>query len=162
MKPLNVVDCMNPSVITVSNEAPLPEAVALMQKHKISALVVVDHSGHMVGVLSQTDVLRAWQQGSNYGAVSDKSVGEFMTRDVISTLPHKSLEYAMALLNRHKIHRLIVAESQDGGRFVSDRMKPIGILSQTDIVQALVADSNDAVTAGDTGAGGLGGPTSMA
>ena len=162
MKSLTVVDCMNPSVITVSEEASLPEAISLMQQHKISALVVVNHSGHMVGVISQTDVLRAWQDGTNYGEVANRPVSDFMTRDVVATLPHKSLEYAMQLLNQHKVHRLIVVESQDGGRFVSDRMKPIGILSQTDIVQTLVSEAEESGATADTGTAGLGGPTGAA
>ena len=138
MEPLRVTDVMNSTVITISDEAALPEALDLMRQHKISGLVVVDHSGYMVGVITQTDLLRAWQEGADYQARKAAPVSTYMTREVISCASHKSLNYAMQTLDRHQIHRLVVVEAMDGGRFVTDRMKPVGILSQTDIVRALV------------------------
>lgn len=138
MQTLHVSDVMNPSVISISDEAPLSEAIDKLRENHISALVVVDHSGHMVGLISQTDLLRAWQQATNDPNTMSSPVSAFMTRDVISCAPHKSLDYAMRTLNQHKIHRLVVVESRDGGRFVSDRMMPVGIVSQTDIVRALI------------------------
>jgi predicted transcriptional regulator len=134
MQSLSVGEVMNPSVITISEEAPLAEALKLMQTNRISALVVVDHAGTMVGILSQTDLLRAWQEGSDYASVMSSPVSQFMTRDVISCAAHKSLDYAMEVLNKHRVHRLVVAETHD----IIERAMPIGILSQTDIVRALV------------------------
>jgi CBS domain-containing protein len=138
MEALRVADVMNTSVITISEEASLSEAIETLRHNRISALVVVDHSGHMVGVISQTDLLRAWQEGTDNPEVMNRPVNEYMTRDVISCAPHKSLDYAMRVLNEHKIHRLVVVETRDGGRFVTDRMMPVGILSQTDIVRGLI------------------------
>ena len=138
MEALRVADVMNTSVITISDEAPLSEAIDTLRRNRISALVVVDHSGHMVGVISQTDLLRAWQESADNPGVMNSAVNSYMTRDVISCAPHKSLDYAMRLINEHKIHRLVVVETHDGGRFVSDRMMPVGILSQTDIVRNLI------------------------
>lgn len=138
MQTLHVSDVMNPSVISISDEAALSEAIDKLRENHISALVVVDHSGHMVGLISQTDLLRAWQQATDDPNTMGSPVSAFMTRDVISCAPHKSLDYAMRTLNQHKIHRLVVVESRDGGRFVSDRMMPVGIVSQTDIVRALI------------------------
>ncbi len=138
MESLRVSDVMNPAVISISDEAPLSEAIEQLRQNKISALVVVEHSGHMVGLISQTDLLRAWQESADNQEVMNSPVSEYMTTDVISCAPHKSLDYAMRTLNEHKIHRLVVVETHDGGRFVSDRMMPVGILSQTDIVRALI------------------------
>ncbi len=140
MQELLVADVMNPSVISVSDEATLEEAVEKMRTNRISALVVTDHSGHMVGVISQTDLIRAWQEGAKADSIN-QSVSQYMTRDVISCAPHKPLSYAMQVLNQHRIHRLVVVETHDGGRFVTDRMIPVGILSQTDIVRALAKDA---------------------
>jgi len=138
MESLHVSDVMNPAVISISDEATLTEAIDKLREHRISALVVVDHSGHMVGVISQTDLVRAWQESAGNADVMNSSVSQYMTKDVISVAPHKSLDYAMRQLNQHKIHRLVVVETRDGGRFVTDRMMPVGILSQTDIVRALI------------------------
>lgn len=138
MDTMHVSDVMRQGVISISDEASLAEAIATLREHHISALVVVDHSGHMMGVISQTDLLRAWQDGATKPEVMERPVSEYMTRDVISCSPHKSLGYALRLLDQHKIHRLVVVETRDGGRFASDRMMPIGILSQTDIVRAMI------------------------
>lgn len=135
MPPLYVSDVMNPSVISIGDEATLGEAINKLRENRISALVVVDHSGHMVGVISQTDLLGAFEGNPH---VLDQSVNAFMTREVVSVAPDKALDYAMRVLNEHKIHRLVVVESHDGGRFVTDRMMPVGILSQTDIVKHLI------------------------
>lgn len=137
MQTLHVSDVMNANVISISDEATLADAIDLLRQHKISALVVVDHSGHMVGLISQTDLLRAWDDGSGPSA-RQQPVAQHMTRDVVSVAPHRSLDYAMRTINEHQIHRLVVVESRDGGRFVTDRMIPVGILSQTDIVRALI------------------------
>jgi CBS domain-containing protein len=138
MDDLHVSDVMNTPVISISEEAPLSEAIDTLRRNRISALVVVNHSEHLVGVISQTDLLRAWQESADNPEVMSRPVGDYMTRDVISCAPHKSLDYAMRLLNEHKIHRLVVVETHDGGRFVSDRMKAVGVLSQTDIVRGLI------------------------
>ena len=140
MQDLLVADVMNPSVISISHEATLDEAINMMHSNRISALVATDHSGHMVGVISQTDLLRAWQEGE--ANLSEQTVEQYMTRDVISCAPHKPLSYAMQVLNQHRVHRLVVVETHDGGRFVTDRMIPVGILSQTDIVRALVGQAS--------------------
>ncbi len=145
MEERRVADVMNPAVINVSDEATLEDAIERMRASHISALVVTDHSGHMVGVISQTDLLRAWQNGS--ADALTQPVSQHMTRDVVSCAPHKPLSYAIQMLNEHQIHRLVVVETHDGGRFVTDRMMPVGILSQTDIVRALVGQGSTEETA---------------
>lgn len=145
MEERRVADVMNGAVINVSDEATLEDAIERMRASHISALVVTDHSGHMVGVISQTDLLHAWRSG-NADALT-QPVSQHMTRNVVSCSPHKPLSYAMQLLNEHQIHRLVVVETHDGGRFVTDRMMPVGVLSQTDIVRALAEQTSSESTA---------------
>jgi CBS domain-containing protein len=158
MEALRVSEVMNPSVITVSEEAPLSEVARLLGEHSISGLVVVDHSGQMVGIISQSDLVRSWREGSDYATVMNSPVSRYMTRDVISCAPHRSLSYAMQLLSDRGIHRLVVCEPHYGGRFVTDRMMPVGILTQTDIVRALISlldngTASETPSAGEQSAG---------
>ena len=44
---------------TIGPEALATEAVALMERHRISQLLVVDAAGALVGALNMNDVLRA-------------------------------------------------------------------------------------------------------
>jgi CBS-domain-containing membrane protein len=53
-----VDEVMTPAVITIEADAPLPEAVELMLRHRVKRLPVLEHR-HLVGVLSRADLLRA-------------------------------------------------------------------------------------------------------
>lgn len=56
---LTVGDAMTKAVITVEPERAIEEAAGLMLDHRIGALPVVD-DGRVVGILTETDVLRAF------------------------------------------------------------------------------------------------------
>ena len=53
-----VRDVMSTGLISVTPESNVEECVRLMEKHKIYHLVVVDHSGRSLGMISAQDVLR--------------------------------------------------------------------------------------------------------
>ena len=55
----NVGDVMTPNPISISDTASLAEAAGILDSRKITGLPVVDASGALVGVLSQTDLVRA-------------------------------------------------------------------------------------------------------
>jgi CBS domain-containing protein len=129
-----VSDIMHEGVIAVPAETSVHEAIALMQQHRIHAVVVVDGPGYLAGIVSQTDCLRAWREGSTYEQVMNGPVSEIMTRSVVTCMPGMDLERAIKLLNRNRIHRLVVVEERNDGRFW-----PVGILSMTDIVRAIEA-----------------------
>jgi CBS domain-containing protein len=52
--------CMSQPAITVSIEAPLSEAVDLMEKHQVRRLPVIDAQGFCVGIVAQADI--AWSE----------------------------------------------------------------------------------------------------
>jgi len=56
---LSVGDVMTRSVITITEYAPIAEAVRLMVAHRIGALPVT-RDGRLVGILSETDLLGAF------------------------------------------------------------------------------------------------------
>ncbi|MEN9937124.1 MAG: hypothetical protein RLZZ387_3703 [Chloroflexota bacterium] len=127
-----VRNVMHFGVISCPSETPVDEAMRLMQTHRIHALVVVEGPGYLAGIISQTDVIRAWQDGSPYEQVIQGPVSSVMTRSVVSCMPDMELSRAVKLLNRHHIHRLVVVEERNDGRFW-----PVGILSMTDLVRAM-------------------------
>lgn len=53
---------MRTEVITVDAEAPLADAARLMLQHKISGLPVLAH-GQLVGMLTESDIFRAFIEG---------------------------------------------------------------------------------------------------
>jgi CBS domain-containing protein len=127
-----VRDVMHSGVISCPSETTVEAAIKLMQSNRIHALVVVDGPGYLAGIVSQTDLLRAWQDGSTYDKIMHGPVSHVMTRSVVSCMPDMELNRAIKLLNRHQIHRLVVVEERNDGRFW-----PVGILSLTDLVRNL-------------------------
>lgn len=129
---ITVGDVMNPDVIACRVETSLRESIDMLRTHRIHALVIVDGSGWLAGVFSQTDALRAWSEGRDYDRAMERPVEDFMTRDVITCMPHVDITRAAKLLTTHKIHRLVVVEERNDGR-----VWPIGVLSQTDLVRKM-------------------------
>lgn len=56
---------MTQSVITVAPQRPAADAARLMLEHKIGALPVVD-AGRMVGIVTETDMLRAFVRMASF------------------------------------------------------------------------------------------------
>lgn len=127
-----VRDIMHAGVISCPAETTVEEAMRVMNENRIHAIVVVDGPGYLAGIVSQTDLMRAWQDGSNYQGVMHGPVSDIMTRSVVSCMPNMELDRAIKMLNRNQIHRLVVVEERNDGRFW-----PVGILSMTDIVRHL-------------------------
>jgi CBS domain-containing protein len=59
-----VADAMSRNVVTVSPDAQMPAIVALMDKHRIKRVPVVDAGGKPVGVVSRADVLAAFAKAA--------------------------------------------------------------------------------------------------
>jgi acetoin utilization protein AcuB len=59
---MTVSAVMAKNLITIDSGREAREAAQLLLDHKIGALPVVDH-GHLVGIITETDVLRAFVKG---------------------------------------------------------------------------------------------------
>jgi CBS domain-containing protein len=57
-------DVMVRDVLTVGPDTSVAEAVAMLVKHDISALPVVDPDGYLIGILSEADLLEREEFGS--------------------------------------------------------------------------------------------------
>jgi CBS-domain-containing membrane protein len=61
---MNVADIMTRSVITISPETSIADAVVLMLYQGISGVPVVDNAGGLVGMLTEGDLLRRTEIGT--------------------------------------------------------------------------------------------------
>jgi len=115
------------SVITTSADAPVYDAVKLMNKNRIGCLVVVS-SGEIVGILTERDLLeRVLEKCRN---PKETRVSEIMTKRVIVGKPDMELSEATRLMFRNKVKKLPIRE---GNRLV-------GIVTLTDIARATSMD----------------------
>ncbi|MFQ5898164.1 MAG: CBS domain-containing protein [Candidatus Methylomirabilia bacterium] len=110
-------------LITIRPERTVREAVVLLSKHNIGALIVVNEVGTPVGVLSERDIVR---EAATNEHLFTRSVSEFMTRDVITGLPQDDLVTVANTMTEKRIRHLPVV---DGGKLV-------GIVTLGDVVKA--------------------------
>ena len=108
--------------ITIRPDAPLKEAQALMQRHRISGIPVVEASGRLVGILTHRDV--------RFAENPDQPVSELMTRDNLATVKTGvTQEEARRLLHQRRIEKLLV---------VDDAYACVGLITVKDIEKAVL------------------------
>ena len=61
---MNAVDVMSRTVIAISKDAPLSQAVRLMVDNHVSGLPVLDEAGEAVGMLTEGDLLQRVETGT--------------------------------------------------------------------------------------------------
>lgn len=145
---MRVKDIMTPHVIAVTETASLWVALELLVARRVSALAVLDEAGVPIGLLSEGDLLRRAELGTqkrrpgwlefllgsgrtaqDYVQSHGRHVGEVMTRGVITIGEEADITEGVDLMLQRKIKRLIVV--RDG--------RAVGVLSRSDLLKALMA-----------------------
>jgi CBS-domain-containing membrane protein len=115
---MKVGEIMTPNVISVSEDATSREVAQVLDRHRISGLPVCDDAGHMVGLISEFDLI---------AKPNAHTAGEAMTRDVISVMEDTSVDEVRYLLVHRRIKRVPVLRGQ----------KLVGIVSRADLVREI-------------------------
>ena len=143
---MKVSDVMARRVISILPEASILEAVKLMLKNHISGLPVIDDRGKLVGILTEGDLLRRPEIGTERrrsrwlnalfgpGEAADayvhshsRKVKDVMTRDPVTVRESTPLHEVVHLMERRNIKRLPVTRAA----------KVIGIISRANLIRAL-------------------------
>jgi CBS domain-containing protein len=134
-----ILACKGNAVITIEPTVPLCEAVKILDEHRIGAAVITDSDQHIVGILSERDIVRALARNVRLvGAcrLCDESVEQVMTREVATCAPTDTIHEIMERMTAGKFRHLPVVE----------RGKLAGIISMGDAVnhrlQAMQVESN--------------------
>jgi CBS domain-containing protein len=120
-------DVMVKDVITVTESMPLKDVARMFVEKKITGAPVVDAEGELVGVISETDIIR---KTTSIGAWSPSTVGQIMTRPAVTVSPNETLQRVCEMMYNRRIHRVVVAEGA--------RIK--GILTTMDILRAIATN----------------------
>jgi CBS domain-containing protein len=147
---MKAMDVMVRDVVTVKPETDVATAIKLLVEHDISALPVVDRTGTVIGVISEADLVRRAENGTEkqrpwwlealtpgsilaeeFSKSHGRAVGEIMSPHVVSASEDTSLGEIAALLERHRIKRVPIIK--DG--------KLVGIVSRSNLIQALALAS---------------------
>lgn len=130
-----VLEVMTPDPILVHADDPLQSAARLMEENEISGVPVVDEDGSLVGVLAESDLVRARATEHLWAQWPGLTVRHLMHAPALTACPDMDLEEAATLMERAHVHRLIVVDE--------DQTTPIGILSTSDLVRAMVGEHLD-------------------
>jgi CBS-domain-containing membrane protein len=162
---MNAADVMTREVLSVAPEASLRDAARLMLDRHVSGLPVIDAAGALVGVITEGDVLRRVELGTEaksigwlrkifvqgaeaeaYVRTHGRKVEDVMTRPALSVAETTPVEEVVELMQQRHVKRLPVVAH---GRVV-------GVVSRADLLRAVVAvldqaappaDSDDAIRA---------------
>jgi CBS domain-containing protein len=124
-----VGEVMHQGVLTCQRETPIQDVARTMSDNDVSALVVVNDAGDMVGLISRTDLVNARLYEQYWKHWRGLTAGHIMVTDVVWVKPTDSLQHASKLMMERRFHRVVVAEEQDNG------VRPLGVLSITDLVR---------------------------
>ncbi len=149
---LKVADVMAKQVLTVLPDASLIDAVRLLLKHRISAVPVVTQEGKLCGLLSEGDLLRREEIGTDtrrprwmnflldptavandFVRAHSRKVSDVMTHDVVWISDAAPLTDAIEAMEKCHIKRLPVLRNE----------RLVGILTRADVLNALLAGMTD-------------------
>ena len=126
-----VGDIMHRGVLTCQPDTPVQDVAQQMTQQDVSALVVVDSDENLAGLISRTDLVNARLYEQYWKHWRGLTVGHIMVADVVYVHTYDTVSHASKQMMDRKIHRVVVVEEGEGG------VKPIGILSVTDLVRDL-------------------------
>jgi len=143
-----VSDVMTRKVLSVKPEETVEHAANLMLRHGISGLFVVDDKGVLVGVVTEGDLLRRdeigtqryrpwWlrmlvspgKQALDFTHAHGRRVSDVMTPSVTSVESNTVLEDVVELMEKQRIKRVGVVEN---GHLV-------GVVARSDLLRALLS-----------------------
>lgn len=150
---MNVCDVMTHRVISVSPDATVEDAAREMLDRGISGLIVVDAKGELAGVVTEGDLLRrdelgterhrpwwlrmlvsAGRQAMDFTRAHGRRVRDVMTVDVLTVSTDTPLTDAVEMMERHRVKRLPVTEDNH----------VIGVVSRADLLRALIVTTRTA------------------
>ena len=130
-----VKEHMRHPVITATPETNLPEAMDIMNREHIRRLPIVNNRGHVVGIVSDSDLLKAspseattlsiWELRELTRKILMETI---MTRDVITIEEDTPIEEAAR----------IMADSKISGLPVTRNGQMVGIITETDLFKAFI------------------------
>jgi acetoin utilization protein AcuB len=130
-----VRDRMTLNPVTVTPEVSVTDALRLMSEKKIRRLPVLDGHGHLVGIVSDRDLLQASPSPVTSLAIweihellAKLTIEKMMTREVITVQEDTPLEEAAR----------IMADSRIGGLPVMREHTLVGIISESDLFKTLL------------------------
>ena len=140
-------DIMVKDVVSVGPEAPVRGIALLMLERRISGVPVVDGEQHVLGIVSEGDLIRrpeletdhapkGWlglflsdeERARDFVKSHGRKAREVMTQPAIGVAPDTPLAEVVRLMERHRVKRLVIVEHG----------KLVGLVTRADLLRAMV------------------------
>ena len=144
---MKAADVMTRNVLTVGPESSVAQAIRLMLDNNISGLPVLAADRKVVGILTEGDLLRRGETGTErhrprwleilmgpgraageYVRTHGRKVADIMSTDVVSVAGDTPLDEVVGLMERRRIKRVPVVEGE----------ALVGIVSRADLLRSLL------------------------
>ena len=145
-----VKDVMTTSVVAVKRNADFKQIVSVLRRFRVSACPVINDAGHVVGVVSEADLLYKEASGSKPAGLirlrwrlgeqskaSAVTAGRLMTSPAITIHPDTSVAVAARMMQDRWVKRLPV---------VGDDGLLIGIVTRSDVLSVYERPDDDILT----------------
>ncbi len=117
-------------VVVIDSEATVSEAIAKLVQNNIGSLPVVDHDGHLIGIISERDILRVIHaRGDGFGRLR---VAELMTGHPVTCHLDDDVNDVMGQMSERRIAKVPVMSDSE----------LVGIVSVGDVVKVLYDQVN--------------------
>lgn len=133
---MRIKEFMHSPVTSISENETVSKAAYLMKNEDIGALVVTDGADKLCGILTDRDIVLRCVGGGK--EMEQTSVGDVMTRQVVSIPPEMRADDAVELMSSRQIRRLPVVENGS----------PVGMVSLSDLARRrmLMFEASKALT----------------
>lgn len=128
-----VGEVMRTGVITCPLGTSVQEIARLMTQHDISAVPVVDEGGYLAGIVTRTDLVKLRAFDDYWRELKAEHV---MVLELATITPEQTVAEASRMMTEKKIHRLLVIDVDE-----KKHARPVGVVSQTDIVRDMSLDT---------------------
>jgi CBS domain-containing protein len=128
-----VANLMTSRPVVAMEDDAIAGVAELLAGYEITGLPVVDAADRLVGVISQTDLVRLRGSTLPWTGWHGIMVRDLMTKPAKTISGSAPLDEAARQMTAEHVHRLVV---------VDDRQRPIGVISESDIVRE-IADCCD-------------------
>ncbi|HTJ57578.1 MAG TPA: CBS domain-containing protein [Devosiaceae bacterium] len=116
-------------VYTVSAAARVSDAVAMLNRHNIGAVLVVDGTGEVAGIISERDIVRLL--GRDPAGALARPVSECMTTKIVTCTRDTPIAALMEQMTRFRIRHIPIVEN---GQLM-------GIVSIGDVVKRKIEET---------------------
>jgi CBS domain-containing protein len=128
----NILEIKGNTIFSITPDTSVYQALELMVEKNVSALLVMENDA-LAGIFTERDYAR--KVALKGKSSKDTTIGEIMTRDLITVKPESSIDECMELMTGKYIRHLPV---MDGGKLA-------GIISIGDVVRSIIQEQKSII-----------------